>query len=216
MGGVPSRAIARGVRAATATVAVRMLPRQRCGLSSWLAGAAPASAGALPPHAWLAEPEPPEAAMPGCAGGKQDSIGSLTNARTGRNGVDRSGGPATGQASPGVNGPTAARRPILWAKHRIGRLLKIRSTRGFDDRSECRMCGAADPIARSRCKLPLPPDLLPFSSRKNLLFLKKKKQKDFYHWRPGNGPRRNERKRMKVFWFFFSKKNYSSLMSSFL
>jgi hypothetical protein len=44
--------------------------------------------------------------------------------------------------------------------------------------------------------------------RKDLLFLKKKKQKDFYPFaveRPGQFGSNGEG--MKVFWFFFSKKN---------
>ena len=41
--------------------------------------------------------------------------------------------------------------------------------------------------------------------RKSLLFLKKKKQKDFHSL---SGPGADlERKRMKVFWFSFSKEN---------
>jgi hypothetical protein len=46
---------------------------------------------------------------------------------------------------------------------------------------------------------------------KNLLFLKKKKQKDFYSWCCGKirsiVPNVDAAKKIKVFWFFFSKKN---------
>jgi hypothetical protein len=41
--------------------------------------------------------------------------------------------------------------------------------------------------------------------RKDLLFLKKKKQKDFYPF--GLGARRGRAEGIEVFWFFFSKKN---------
>jgi hypothetical protein len=44
------------------------------------------------------------------------------------------------------------------------------------------------------------------AGRKGLLFLKKKKQKDFYPLAP-RCTVQARRKRMKVFWFFFSKKN---------
>jgi histidine ammonia-lyase len=47
---------------------------------------------------------------------------------------------------------------------------------------------------------------------KSLLFLKKKKQKDFYFWRSRKNPchclDRGSSGEIKVFWFFFSKKNY--------
>jgi hypothetical protein len=46
---------------------------------------------------------------------------------------------------------------------------------------------------------------------KNPLFLKKKKQKDFYSWCCGKirsiVPNVDAAKKIKVFWFFFSKKN---------
>jgi hypothetical protein len=47
------------------------------------------------------------------------------------------------------------------------------------------------------------------SGSKDLLFLKKKKQKDFYPFAPGPSGQ-SVRKWIKVFWFFFSKKNILS------
>jgi hypothetical protein len=64
-----------------------------------------------------------------------------------------------------------------WAKHRIGRLQKIRSINGFDDRPECHPGGAAGPIARSRSQLPLPPDLLPRTRKKAPSFSEEKEAK---------------------------------------
>ena len=76
----------------------------------------------------------------------QDRLGILTHARTGMHLLHlRRGGRRLDDLNPGVDRKTTARLPMPWAKHRIERLQKIRSTKGLDDQPECRAAALRAP-----------------------------------------------------------------------
>ena len=80
------------------------------------------------------------------------------------------GGRRLDDLNPGVDRKTTARRPMPWAKHRIERLQKIRSTKGFDDRTECRFGGAAGPHRRKPMQAPASAGTFPDAEATTLPF----------------------------------------------
>ena len=84
------------------------------------------------------------------------------------------GGRRLDNLNPGVDRETTARRPMPWAKHRIERLRKIRSTKGLDDRTECRAAALRAIIAGSRGKHLLPPEPFPMPKQRRFFFDEKR------------------------------------------
>lgn len=98
-------------------------------------------------------PSPPLAGVPGCM---ESGPGTYSySCPYGQTPITQAaGGRRLDDLNPGVDRKTMARRPMPWAKHRIERLQKIRSTKGLDDRTECRCGGAAGPHYRKPMQAP--------------------------------------------------------------